>query len=113
MTIHELKVRNALFTYLKSTEFRDRFYFLLVYEKSPFNAYCLYQIEYEDSAEIDSMDLNITYMIDYDEGQDIEVISVYSKEDIFEMILYDYERRCLNEQKTSQKEKKEASSESQ
>ena len=98
MTIHELKVRNALFEHLKSTEFRNRFYFLLVYEKSPFNAFALYQIELEDSHEITSMDLNITYMIDYDEGQDIEVLGVYSYEDIYKMILADYERRCyLNE----------------
>lgn len=102
MTIHELKVRNALFEHIKSTKFRDRFYYLLVYEKSPFNNFDLYQIELEDSPEITSMDLNITYMIDYDEGQDIEVLGVYSQDDIYKMLLADYERRCyLNEQTTS------------
>ena len=112
---HE-KIADALFYYLKSNEFRDRFYYALVYEHKPFNQYHLYMFELEDSPEEKPSDLIIIYAIDYDEGQEIDVLRIYSQEDIFHSLLFDYqvmkEGVKKHEQTTGKKEKKETSSES-
>lgn len=86
MNSHE-KIQKALFEYIKNRSFRDRFYHALVYEKEPFNCYELYNFELEDSAEEEYNDLNIVYAIDYDEGQEIDVIMIFSDEDIKDNVL--------------------------
>ena len=85
------KIAEALFIYLKQTTFRDRFYYALVYEHKPFNSYELYMMELEDSSEKEASDLIVTYATDYDEGQEIDVLQIYSKKDIFNKLLFDYQ----------------------
>lgn len=73
------KIRKALFIYLKSNTFRDITYYILVWEHEPFNNYSLYRLELEDSPEKSFDDLNITYAMDYDEGQDIDVLMIFDE----------------------------------
>ena len=82
----DTKIREALFNYLKLTKFRDTFYFVLVYEHGVFNAHNLYMIELECSPEKDPSDLNITYMMDYDEGQDITVLKVHPYSEVYNIL---------------------------
>lgn len=102
------KIADALLYYLKQTSFRDRFYYALVYEHEPFNSYDLYMFELEDSPEKEPSDLIITYAIDYDEGQEIDVLQIYSQEEIFTRLLFDYqvmkEGVKKHEQTTGEKE---------
>lgn len=102
------KIAEALLTYLKQTSFRDRFYYALVYEHEPFNQYDLYMFELEDSPEKEASDLIVTYAIDYDEGQEIDVLQIYSQEEISTRLLFDYqvmkEGVKKHEQTTGEKE---------
>ena len=82
MNMFDEKIRKALFIYLKSNTFRGITYYILVWEHKPFNSYSLYRLELEDSPEKSFDDLNITYAMDYDEGQDIDVLMIFDENDI-------------------------------
>lgn len=96
----DTKIREALFDYLKTTTYRDLYYFILVYEHGVFNCHNLYMIELEDSPEKSPSDLSITYMMDYDEGQDITVLKVHPKHEVYNILknLYynNLQRGCLD-----------------
>ena len=84
------KIAKALFEYLKTTEYRDWRYYVLVKEHEPFNAYSLYTIELNDSPEESYEDLHMTFDMDYDEGQDITIYGIYSHMDIRNFLLKEY-----------------------
>ena len=96
MNNHE-KIQKALFEYIKNRDFRDRFYHALVYEKEPFNCYSLYNFELVDSLELEYKDLIIVYAMDYNEGQEIDVLMIFSDDDIRYNVLRYYKGEFIDE----------------
>ena len=99
------KIGKALYQYLSRTDFRDITYYILVFEHAPFNSYELYRVELSDSKEDSWDDLIITYAMDYDEGQDIDIKMVFSERDILNCCINFYinSRGMIYEDKENKK----------
>lgn len=96
MTIYE-KCQKALFEYLNKTTYRDRWYFILVFEHEPFNTETLYKVELEPSREMDYSDLILIFDMDYDEGQEIDIECVFSGLDVKNILCEKYHGGLLHE----------------
>lgn len=100
------KICKALYQYISRTDFRDITYYILVFNRKPLNCYELYRLELNDSKEDSWDDLIITYAMDYDEGQDIDIKMVFSESDILNCCINFYVNSrgmCYEDKETNKK----------